>query len=156
MDLICESPGKINLPYIIWFISFGVGGVLTFPVIDKFGRRRSHLIFSTMNMLAQALITFVPSFFAHAIGFALLGFFMAKQALCLTWAFELLQSADKSFANMCLMSLDFSIIVVSGLYFYFAEVPDWKILCYPQFFLGALGYVLCTFLIPESPKWLLL
>ena len=74
----CASPSRVNLPYVIWFISFGVGGILTFPVIDKIGRLRSHQIFCTMNMLAQALIVFVPSYLAKTVGYCLLGFFMAK------------------------------------------------------------------------------
>ena len=86
----CASASKVNLPYVIWFISFGVGGLLTFPVIDKIGRLHSHWIFSTMNILAQALIIFVPSYLAHAVGFCIIGFFMLKQALSFTWCFDLL------------------------------------------------------------------
>lgn len=81
---------------------------------------------------------------------------MLKQALSFTWAFELLQNKDKIFANACIMILDFSVVVIAGIYFLLADLPNWKHLGYPWFCFGALGYALCSFLLPESPKWLLL
>ena len=152
----CASPGLVNLPYTIWFICFGIGGLTTFPFIDKLGRLGSHKIFSTANILAQIVIVFVPSMLAHEIGFGLLGFFMAKHALSYSWAFELMPKEQKSLASTCINTLDFSVCVYSGLYFLLAEEPDWKVLCYPLFFIGVFGYLMCTLLIPESPRWLLL
>ena len=154
--MMCMSPSRVNLPYTLYFASFGVGGLLTFPLLDKLGRLRSHWVFSTLALLAQALIVFVPNYMAHTIGYALLGFLMAKQALCYTWAFDLLMKDHKSCALTFIHLLDFSTCAIGGLYFTMSDQPDWKSLIYPFFYLGLLGYLMCLLLLPESPKWLLL
>ena len=87
MDLMCE-PLQVSLLGTLYFICFGIGGLLTFPVMDKIGRRKTHYIFSTAHLLAQTLIIFVPTFTARAIGFSILGFMMAKNSLAVTWALE--------------------------------------------------------------------
>lgn len=154
--MMCMSTSQVNLPYVLYFISFGVGGLLTFPLLDKLGRRRSHWVFSTLALLAQALIVFVHNYVAHVIGYALIGFLMAKQALCYSWVFDLLMKDHKSSALTCIHLLDFSTCVIGGIYFVLSEQPDWRELIYPLFCLGVIGFLMCSLLLPESPKWLLL
>ena len=120
------SSSQVNLPYILYFSMFGAGGLLTFPFLDKLGRLRSHWVFSTLALIAQAMIVFVPHYVALAIGYALLGFMMAKQALCYTWTFDLLMKDHKSCALTCLHLLDFSTCVIGGIYFIISDLPDWK------------------------------
>jgi hypothetical protein len=43
---------QVNLPNFMYFILFGVGGFLFFPVADMIGRKKSHWIFSTGHILA--------------------------------------------------------------------------------------------------------
>jgi MFS family permease len=151
----CASASAINLPYMLYFILFGVGGILTSSLTDKLGRRRSHWLFSTGHLIAQALILFVPNQIAHVIGFSMLGFFMAKNTLCFTYAFEFMVKDHKGCASTCLNMLDFSVCVIAGLFFLLAT-PRWELLCYPLFAAGAIGFVIVSLLLPESPKWLLL
>jgi len=85
-----------------------------------------------------------------------MGLFMAKQTLCLSWAFELLHSRDKGVANTLIFLVDYTPCFYAGLYFYLSESPDWKVIFYPVFGIGAFGYIIATLILPESPKWQLL
>ena len=89
MDLMCIPLKKVYLIPVIYFVMFGIGGLLTFPVMDKLGRRKTCFIFGTGNIFAVTLIMFTNTFLLRLIGFALLGFFMAqKNSLCHAWLFE--------------------------------------------------------------------
>ena len=52
MDLMCTSTGKINFLYVVWLVSLAAGGLLFFAVPDRIGRRKTHYIFSTLNLIA--------------------------------------------------------------------------------------------------------
>ena len=52
MNMMCMSESKINLLVSIYFIMLAVGGLLFFPVPDMIGRKKTHYIFSTINLAA--------------------------------------------------------------------------------------------------------
>ena len=52
MDLMCTPMSKINLIITTYFVMFGIGGLLTFPVMDKIGRRKTSLIFNIGHVFA--------------------------------------------------------------------------------------------------------
>mmetsp|Transcript_23226 Transcript_23226/g.28795 ORF Transcript_23226/g.28795 Transcript_23226/m.28795 type:complete len:122 (+) Transcript_23226:453-818(+) len=89
------------------------------------------------------------------IGYSLMGLMMAKNTLTFTWAFELVTKKHKSCASTCLLVLDFSVSIIAGLFF-LSISREWKLLMYPFFAAGALGYIIVTLMVPESPQWLLL
>ena len=155
MDLICESLRRVNLLFMLYLILFGLAGLLFFPVVDKIGRKKSHWIFSTGHILAQALILFFPGFVARAIGFSLLGFMMVKNSLVYTWTFEFLLKDYKPIGSSIVNMLEFSNCIIAGVYFICISRDVTPLL---NFFFGisVLGYVSVSLLLPESPKWLLL
>jgi len=155
LGLQCTPISVINLPYMFYFIFFGVGGLLTAPVIDKIGRKKSHWIFSTGSILAQAIATFVPNHLAHIFGYSLMGFLSAKNALTCAWTFEFVLNKHKGCTSTCIILLDLAVTIVGGVFFLFIS-RDWKLLMYSFFGAGALGFTAVSLLLPESPKWLLL
>ena len=155
LDLTCAAPARITLPYMLYFIFFGVGGILTAPVIDRIGRLRSHWLFSTGHLLAQALCIFINNEIAHIIGYSMMGFFMGKNSLIFTWTFEFVTQRSKGCASTFILILDFCTPVIAGMFIMFVS-RDWKMFMYPFFAIGALGFVIVSVLMPESPKWLLL
>lgn len=84
----CTPLSQVAFLGSLYYIGFGIGGLLTFPVMDKIGRRKTHWIFSTASLLSQALVIFVPTFAARATGLFLMGAMAAKNSLAYTWAFE--------------------------------------------------------------------
>ena len=155
MDLICTPMGKLNMMVVMYFVMFGLGGFLSFPVVDKIGRYKSHLIFSTGHLLAQAMIIFIPSYTVRLFGFCLMGFMCSKNSLCITWLFEFMVKKDKSIANTSLNSFDNATGLFGGLYFLFIS-KHWFPLAIFFFILGTVAYLVLIFFCPESPKWLLL
>ena len=156
MGIMCTPMSKINLMVVVWFIMFGIGGILTFPLIDKIGRRKTSMIFSLGHYFAQALILFQSSFLLRIIGFSLQGFLSAtKNSVTYAWLFEFMQKKDKSFASTCLNLGDFLTSMVGGFYFLCIS-RDWAPLLFFVYFLTLAGLIVIIFICPESPKWLLL
>ena len=92
MGLMCMSMAKVNFLIVIWFIMFGLGGFLTFPITDKIGRRKTTIIFATSHAFAQALILFQSSYLLRIIGFSLMGFLSAtKNSAVYPWLYEFMQ-----------------------------------------------------------------
>ena len=125
MDLMCTPMSAVNMPYVLYFICFGAGGLLTFFVIDKLGRLKAHRIFSTLHFSAQAIIIFIPNMLARTLGYCLLGAMMAKNSLCMIWAFEFLLKDHKGSVNSCINMTGYVFCVSAGLYFLFIS-NDWK------------------------------
>ena len=92
MGLMCMSMNKVNFLLVIWFILFGIGGFLTWPLIDKIGRRKTTIIFATGHAFAQALVLFQSSYLLRVIGMSLMGFLSAtKNSVVYPWLFEFMQ-----------------------------------------------------------------
>ena len=98
---------------------WSIGGVLFFTLPDKIGRLPSFKIFSTMSLIAQLLITFMPSFWFKLVGYSLLGFSYIKSSLCYVYLFEFIHSRDKTFACSVVNFLDALSLAFSGLFFIF-------------------------------------
>ena len=50
MDMMCTPESTINLLVSMYFLMLAVGGILFFPVTDRIGRRKTHYVFSTLNL----------------------------------------------------------------------------------------------------------
>ena len=146
---------KVNLPIMLYFTFFGLGGFIFFPVIDKIGRKSSHWIFSSGHLLAQSLILFQSSFPARAIGFSIMGFMMAKNSLVYTWTFEFLLKDHKALGSSIVNMLEFATCIIAGIYFLTVSRSVAPLLNF-FFVISVTGYVSVSLLVPESPKWLLL
>ena len=77
MGLICMPLNKIYLIPILYYVMFGIGGFLTFPVMDKIGRRKTCMIFGAGIMAAYTMTMYATSYTSRMIGFSLMGFMMA-------------------------------------------------------------------------------
>lgn len=152
----CMPLSQVNFLFVLYFIAFGIGGMLTFPVMDKIGRRKTHYIFSTIHVMGQACLIFVPSYYAKAAGYCILGLAMAKNSLCYTWLFEFMVKDKKSIANTAINIMEFLCMIIAGLYFMFVSDNSQPLLI-GYFGLTALGgWLIVTSLCVESPKWLLI
>ena len=153
--LMCMTSSQVHFAAIMYFICFGVGGLLTFPIMDKIGRRKTHYIFSTFHILAQGVTIYTSGFTVTVVCFGVMGFLMVKNSLCYAWLFEFVTKEKKSAANTSLHVLEFATACVAGLYFLFVS-QDWKPLFNGMFGIAVCAYILITLVCPESPKWLLL
>ena len=155
MGLICTPLTKLNLFYISYFIGYGLGGLFSFPIMDKISRRSANLIFGSSHVLAQAIIIFLPNYSARLLGYTLMGLMCAKNSVCFTWLFELVNKDHKSYASCAVSMLEFATGIIGGAYFLFVS-RDWAPLVKVWFYIALACFVLLSTFCPESPKWLLL
>ena len=71
------------------------------------GRRRTHYVFSTLNLLAQLAALYVPIYKIKLLAMGTLGVTMVKNSLCYVWLFEFLMKKDKSAACSFRMGVNF-------------------------------------------------
>lgn len=155
MDLMCEPESKLMINSTVYFIAFGIGGILSFPLLDRIGRLRFHWIFSTLHLLAQITAVMVPNWWARLGAFCMMGLCMGKNSLCYTWLFEFMLKRHKPTASTLINLTDMSTAVVTCTYFWVIS-KDWYTL-FQGYLIAAVGsYLILTLLCPESPKWLLL
>lgn len=156
MGLMCMSMAKVNFLIVIWFIMFGLGGFLTFPITDKIGRRKTTIIFATSHAFAQALILFQSSYLLRIIGFSLMGFLSAtKNSAVYPWLYEFMQQKNKSLASSCLNSGDFATVMIAGIYFLYIS-QDCAPLLICIYCVNLTGLIVTLSVCPESPQWLML
>lgn len=155
MGLECTPIQKVYLFAVCYYVTFAIGGFLTFPVIDKLGRRKTSYIFGLGNIFAVTIIMFCPTYTARVVGYCMLGFTMPqKNSLTYAWLFELMNQRYKVMANTCLNMTDFATMLATGIYF--MSTPNWFPLFMTFYVLAAVGFVGVILFCPESPKWLLL
>lgn len=155
-DLMCVPLSQVNLLIVFYCAAFGIGGVLTFPVMDKIGRRKTHYIFSTLYLIGNALIVYMPTYWGKALGYMVIGLAMSKNSLCYAWLFEFMVKETKSIASTAINTLELSVMVVSGIYFMWYSNETKPLIVGFFFVTGVLGWLITTLFITESPKWLLI
>jgi len=112
----CVSKNKINMIPVIVFMCSAFAGVICSQILDKISRRTAHFIFSTGHVTASTIIIFTSTYSGRAFGFALMGLMTAKNITCYTWLFEIMVKENKSWANTSINVLDFSTLIIGGIY----------------------------------------
>ena len=108
MDLMCSSDSQINMLFSVYFIMLAVGGLLFFAVPDRLGRRKTHYIFSTINLVGQLTALFIPIYWVKVLAMGILGVTMVKNSLCYVWLFEYMLKRHKSSACSFINLVDFA------------------------------------------------
>ena len=153
--MMCTPGSTVNLLFSIYFMMLALGGLLFFAVPDRIGRRSTHYIFSSVNLIGQLFALFVPIFWVRCVAMGLLGITMVKNSLCYVWLFEFMMKKHKSSACSFINLVDWAQPLIVCFYFFNIDNE-----VYPIFLnytiVGIISFLLITFLCPESPKWLLL
>lgn len=80
---------------------------------------------------------------------------MVKNSLCYTWTFEFLLKDHKARGSSVVNILEFTTCIFAGVYFLLIGTSVMPLL-YFFYAYSLLGYLLVSFVVPESPKWLML
>ena len=155
MDMMCWAQNAISLPYVFYFVFFGLGGVLSYPFMDSIGRRTTNWVFTTINLVAQTVATFVPSYSLRLVMFAIMGLTCAKNSLCYTWLFEYVEKRHRSAASASVNFLDLFTCFICGAYFIWVS-RNVQPLLEMYLYVGIAAHLFLCFFVPESPKWLLM
>lgn len=155
MSLTCVSEAKVGLMITAYFVSYAVGGLLLFPLPDRWGRRKTFALFGGLSILGQFLILLVPNYTARLCGYCLMGVSGIKNSACYVWLFDLVQTKHKSIVCGLINSFDCLTLFVVCFYFKYISV-NWFPLFFAVTALSAVAFVVAVALSPETPKWLLL
>lgn len=154
MGLICTDRSYINAIVTGYFIAYGLAGLLLYELPDKWGRKRTIMIFGSIHTACQFLIIFVPNYYVRFFGFTLMGSCQLKNSISYVWLFDLVQQKDKPIAVGVLNAWDCLTISVVSFYYKFVS-KHWFSLYFTMSLVGFTSLMILTFIIPESPKWLL-
>jgi MFS family permease len=155
MGLLCTPAAFIGLIFTVERVTEGIWGFSTAGISDRLGRRKSTLLLYGVSLVAQTIIIFCPSYWARMVGYMIFGIGNTKNSVCYVWLFELMETRSKSSACSVLNIINSSTMVVFGLYVLLIS-KDWFYIEIVMYVLGVTAYAIIFFLLPESPRWLLI
>ena len=155
MNLMCTASAVVGLIYTMERITEGIWGFTTAGVTDLYGRRKSTLVLLGLNLIAQTIIIFCPSYSMRMLGFIIYGIGNTKNSVCYIWLCELMETRHKSSACSVLNTFNSATIAIFGLYVLFIS-RDWFYIIFFMYLLGVISWFIILLMIPEAPRWLLI
>lgn len=155
MDMACMNLFYVGMIYIIMRVTEGCVGIMLAGITDRIGRRKAAQIFLAVNLCAQTIIIFVPTFYGRLFGYMLYASANTKNSVAYVWIFELVEAKYKTKACTFINSVDTLTMVITASYILFVS-RNWFPLEFTLLLLGVANYICLTLLMPESPKWLLM
>ena len=155
MDMACMNLFYVGLIYIVMRITEGCCGILLAGITDRIGRRKSNQIFLAINLCAQAIIIFVPTYYGRLFGYMLYASANTKNSVSFVWMFELVEAKYKTKACTFINSVDTMTMVITASYILLIS-RNWFPLVFSVFLVSIVNYICMTLFMPESPKWLLM
>ena len=73
----------------VYYITFGIGGLLCWPIPDLHGRKFTIKLFGTIQLICNWCMLLVPNYWARLVAFAVMGLCQLKNAACYTLLFEM-------------------------------------------------------------------
>jgi MFS family permease len=52
---------------------YGVAGLLFFPLPDRWGRKKTMMVFGTLSIVSSFMILFCPDYYIRIFGFGVMG-----------------------------------------------------------------------------------
>ena len=154
MNWICEDSNVYNGIASYYFVGYFIG-IILFWMPDTLGRKTTMNFLLPNYVIATAMVIFSHSMLVKSIGFFLMGFFHLKISLSYSHGFDLVPGTHKSLVTTLITAYDSGTPMFACIFFKF--ISKNQELCFRiHFLMGFTGCVLYFFLIPESPRWLLL
>ncbi|KAH8347517.1 hypothetical protein KR059_012009, partial [Drosophila kikkawai] len=152
-DLVCDKEHLKNVAEMFFLLGVATGGILSGYLSDKFGRKKMLFISAVLQTLFGLWLYICSSFELYLTLRALLGLVSVSVTYSgLILAIEYVDGKWRTLAGMYnLFPLPISYMIISGLAYL---TQDYQRL---QLCIGVPGIFLCLlwFVVPESPRWLL-
>ncbi|KAH8416957.1 hypothetical protein KR222_000208, partial [Zaprionus bogoriensis] len=152
-DLVCDKEYLKNVAEMFFLLGVATGGIISGYLSDKFGRKTMLFISAVLQTIFGLLLYFCSSFELYLTLRALLGLVSVSVTYSgLILAIEYVDGKWRTIAGMYnLFPLPISYMIISGLAYL---TQDYQRL---QLCIGVPGIFLCFlwFVVPESPRWLL-
>ncbi|KAH8383365.1 hypothetical protein KR009_008217, partial [Drosophila setifemur] len=152
-DLVCDKEHLKQVAEMFFLLGVATGGIISGYLSDKFGRKTMLFISAVLQTIFGLLLYFCRSFELYLTLRALLGLVSVSVTYSgLILAIEYVDGKWRTIAGMYnLFPLPISYMIISGLAYL---TQDYQRL---QLCIGLPGIFLCFlwFVVPESPRWLL-
>ncbi|XP_002137941.2 organic cation transporter protein isoform X1 [Drosophila pseudoobscura] len=152
-DLVCDKEHLKNVAEMFFLLGVATGGIISGYLSDKFGRKTMLFISAILQTIFGLCLYFCSSFELYLTLRALLGLVSVSVTYsALILAIEYVDGKWRTIAGMYnLFPLPISYMIISGLAYL---TQDYQAL---QLCIGLPGIFLCFlwFVVPESPRWLL-
>ncbi|KAL7728521.1 hypothetical protein ACLKA6_012533 [Drosophila palustris] len=152
-DLVCDKEHLKNVAEMFFLLGVATGGIISGYLSDKFGRKTMLFISAVLQTIFGLWLYFCSSFELYLTLRALLGLVSVSVTYSgLILAIEYVDGKWRTIAGMYnLFPLPISYMIISGLAYL---TQDYQRL---QLCIGIPGIFLCFlwFVVPESPRWLL-
>ena len=154
MDLVCASKVQTNSMISAKYVAYGIAGLLLFAMPDRYGRKFTMVLNFALHLAAQYLILFDSAYWARAIGLILYGVAQLKQTVVYVWATELAPAKNSTGVTVSLTCFDAGSLAFICTYFLVIS-RNWFPLMFFMTMLSTASFLVCLFVLPESPIWLL-
>jgi MFS family permease len=155
MNWECFPKAKIAMLLTCFLLGAGAGGLALSPLPDRLGRKKTLLIIGCLHIPVQFIMLYTNNYTVRLICFTLLGFFYVKNTCAYNWMFEIAEDKHKALSCSLINSWDCTNGLTFGLYFFLVR-PSAPDMLTAYTFLGLICFVVQIWLIPESPKFLLI
>jgi MFS family permease len=137
-----------------YFVSYGVAGLMLFPLPDRWGSKKTMSIFGSVHVLSQFLILLIPDYTVRLVSFGIMGLCQLKNSTSYVWLFGLIRKKDTSISCGILNSWDSTTLFLLSLYFLHVD-KSWYGIFLGMTILGLVALLFMILVSPENPKWLL-
>ena len=137
-----------------YFLGFGLGLLLMFYP-DLLGRKKTMVLLLVPYVIFTQLTIYSASLTGKKIGFFMQGLLHLKITLSYTHMFELTDEASKDFCATVINMTDSLTMFIIGFCLKYL-VADAILIVQVANAVGIIAIILYIFLVPESPKWLIL
>ena len=152
MDLMCVAPAAVGMMYTWYFVGTMVGGILS-PFPDRIGRKKSVIAGLILSTIAQTIMLFVSNMNVRSVCFFLMGFSNLKISQSYVWLSETVPKDARAGAITIIGVADAITGLIAGMYYILISRDWWPL----YMFVTGLSYlaIALAFIMPESPRWLL-
>ncbi|KAM4770749.1 solute carrier family 22 member 3 [Rhinophrynus dorsalis] len=153
-DLVCSDSWKLDLTQAALNLGFLMGAVILGYSADRYGRKITYLISSFGVGLCGVIVAFAPNFYVLVFFRFLQGIFgKGTWMTCYVIVTELVGSKQRRIVGIVVqMFFTLGVMIIPGIAYL---IPTWQgiqlAISLPNFF-----FLLYYWLIPESPRWLLI
>lgn len=153
-DLHCSSKFEIGLMGTMIFVGYTISAIIFPRMSDVIGRmltfRRSFVI----HVIGIGLILFVPSYYMIYVGLFLVGLASTvRTAVGYVYSLEFIEIKHQNLSGSIMKTVDVITPIIFSVMF-LTVTNDWKVYYTAGFIISLVAW-LCSFLIPESPCFLI-
>lgn len=155
MGLMCMSRTQINYMLNATFLALVCQGILFARIPDRWGNRKTMLVFGSINLFAQFMCLLNPNYHIRIFAFFIIGLTFIKASQSYTWLSGLVQQKYVPLCYGLVNTYDCMVLLVLCLYFMHVSRDYFYIYFYVGSFVGAVAHCLMVAFAPESPKFLI-